>query len=337
MISIRKFLTAKDAPESEELLHVVQLLLQGIALHAVEGDRHDHEKFRSDMQKLLDGLEGAQAVAALLVITGSALKTLEDYNQRTTRYIRMQGAELQNMIGMLTRTIATLGTGTGRSVAKLREIEGQLEKASVIEEVRMIKLRMEQCLESIREEAQRQKVEASHTAEGLKHEIRESQERMHSVTAAPVRDPVTGLPTRADLEAVLGEVVGGPSLFYAALFVVDRVGVINSRFGYAMGDRVLKIYVDELSARLSAADKLYRWNGPALVALLERPDPIEKVRGQLVSLVPPKLERTIQLATRTALLPISATWAVFPVVAPLDDLIHQLDAFIATQWQEREA
>src|SRR5262249_41332500 len=150
MISLFKRSRQPEAIDREELLRVVRLLLQGIALHSVEGDREDFEKFRTDMQALLKTVDQDPSPSVLLVTTGSALKTVEDYNQRVTRYMRTQGAELQHMIAMLTRTIATLGSGNERSVTRLREIEGQLEKASVIEDVRMLKVRMEQCLEGIR-------------------------------------------------------------------------------------------------------------------------------------------------------------------------------------------
>src|SRR6266566_1172786 len=125
MISLRKFLLAPNESRGEDLLRVIRLLLQGIAMHAVEGNRQDYESFRADMQKLLTGIGETPLPSELLVATGSVLKGLEEYNQRTTRYVRMQGAELQNMIGMLTRTVAVLGAGSARSVTRLREIEGK--------------------------------------------------------------------------------------------------------------------------------------------------------------------------------------------------------------------
>lgn len=324
MISLRKLWSAEPASADDALLRVVRLLLQGIALHAVEGDRNDHEKFRSDMQAMIDSLEHDPSPAVLLMTTGSALKTLEDYNQRTSRYVRLQGAELQNMIGMLTQTVSALGAGSERSVTRLKEIETQLEKARVIEDVRMLKLRMEDCLGGIREEAQRQKTDSSQTLQGITEEIIKSRERMR-VATVPAPDPVTGLPTRVDAEIALNKAASGSQTAYAVAFAVDRVGVINTRFGYAVGDKVLKIYLDELRARLSANDPVFRWNGPAFVVLLERPDPIERVREQLGFVVPPKLERNLQLPNRSALLPISATWAVFPVKQPVAALGEQID------------
>jgi hypothetical protein len=154
VISLKTLWSAQQPLANDDPLRVIRLLLQGIALHAVEVGRADHENFRLDMQALLEAVGANPSTAVLLVTTGSALKMLENYNQSTTQYLRMQGAELQNMIGMLTRTVAALVSGSNRSVTRLREIEGQLVEASEIQDVRMLRLRMEQCLERIREEAQ---------------------------------------------------------------------------------------------------------------------------------------------------------------------------------------
>jgi GGDEF domain-containing protein len=241
------------------------------------------------------------------------------------------------MIAMLTKTVATLGSGSERAVTKLREIEGQIEKTAMIEDVRQLKMRMEACLEGIRDESQRQKTESMHTVEGLKHEISQTQERIRTAAVAPSRDPVTGLLSRAEAEAACLEATKSGKSAYAAFFVVDRVAVINSRFGYAVGDRILNLYLEELRKKFSANDEIYRWSGPAFVVLLSRPDPLEKVREQLRFLVPGKLERTVELTNRSALLPISATWTVFSVTLPVEVLSEQLDQFLAGQWQQREA
>jgi GGDEF domain-containing protein len=332
VISLRKFWSAEPLAHDDALFRVVRLLLQGIALHAVEGDRDDRDKFRADMENMSAGLERDPSPAALLMTTGSALKALEDYNQRTSRFVRLQGAELQNMIAMLTRTVSALGAGSERSLINLKEIEVQIEKASVIEDVRMLKVRMEQCLQSIREESQRQKEDSRSTLEGISEEISKSRERLLAA-AISATDPVTGLPTRVDAEIAFEKAAHRPGPAYAAVFVVDRISVINARFGYAVGDKILQIYLEELRGRLSAGDPIFRWNGPALVVILERPDPIERVREQLGFLVPAKLDRTIQLPNRSALLPISATWTVFPVALPSAALSEQIDRFIAGQWQ----
>jgi GGDEF domain-containing protein len=332
MISLRKFWTDTDKEaEPATLTRVVQLLIQGIALHAVEGDPLDHQMFRREMQTQMDAVEASPTPAELLVSIGAVLQALEGYNSRTTRHMRLQGAELYHMITMLTRTVETLGSGSEHSVGRLREIEGQLEKTSVIEDVRLLKTQLAECLDGIRTEAQRQKAESARAIASMQADIRDSQERISVAGAGPVLDPTTGVPARAAAAAALAELVLSPHPPYAALFVVDRIQLLNSRFGYEVGDRVLKSYLEELRKHLPPGDQIFRWSGPAFLALLNRPDRIEKVREHLRFSLPPKVERNFELSKRSVLLSITATWAVFPVTPPLDEMVERLDTFLGTQ------
>ncbi len=332
MISLRKFWTAAEQEaDPAGVARVVGLLIQGIALHAVEGDPLEYQMFRHEMQVQIEAVEANPPAAELLVSIGAILQALEGYNSRTTRHLRMQGTELYHMITMLTRTVETLGAGSEKSVGQLREIEGKIEKTSGIEDVRVLKLRLGECLDGIRVEAERQKADSSRAAASLQEEIRSSQERITAAGAGPVLDPTTGVPARAAAAAALAEWVLSPKPPYAALFVVDRIQLLNSRFGYEVGDRVLKTYLEELRIHLPPGDQIFRWSGPAFLALLNRPDTIEKVREQLRFALQGKIERNFELSKRTVLLSITATWTVFPVTPPLEGLIGRLDAFLSTQ------
>lgn len=335
MISIRKFLGAQgdqaQEPETVDVTRIVRLLIQGIALHAVEGDAGDYQIFRHEVQKQLDIVETNPPPAQLLVSVGAVVQALEGYNSRTTRHLRLQGVELYHMITMLTRTVEILGTGSEQTVGKLRAIGAQIEKSSGIEDVRSLKLRLSECLDGIRAEAQRQKAETARTVARLQDEIRGSQDRISGAGASHVLDPLTGLPARAAAVAAIEEWAMSPSPPYAALFIVDRIQLLNSRFGYEVGDRVLKTYAEELRTHLPAADQIFRWSGPAVLALLSRADPIEKVREHLRFALPGKVERNFELAKRSVLLSISATWAVFPIALPVSELIDRLDTFLGAQ------
>jgi diguanylate cyclase (GGDEF)-like protein len=240
----------------------------------------------------------------------------------------MGEAELQNIIGMLTRAVATFGSACDRSVARLQKIECQLEQASGSEDVPLLKRSIQECLESIRDETLKQKAERART-----HEMLQVLETSHSAPAkAP--DPVTGLPNRLEAEAALAAAAEGQTPAYVAMLLVDRVALINSRYGHAAGDEVLKLFLESLQTRVLPDDRIFRWSGPAFVVILERTDRLEKVRHLFRAVVPGKIERTIHAANRTALISISSTWTLLPVVVPPADVIEELDKFLANQWKQ---
>jgi diguanylate cyclase (GGDEF)-like protein len=240
----------------------------------------------------------------------------------------MGETELQNIIGMLTRAVATFGSACDHAVARLQEMECQLDKAFRSEDILLLKQGVQECLESLRDETVKQKAERARS-----HELLQVLDTSHAVPIA-LSDPVTGLPNRSEAEAALAKAAAGQKPGYVAMLSVDRVALINARYGYAAGDEVLKLFLEALQTRVLPEDRIFRWSGPAFVVILERMDGIEKVRHLFRAVVPAKIERTIHAATRTALISISSTWIMLPVTLPAANLVEQLDKFLANQWKQ---
>jgi hypothetical protein len=76
---------------------------------------------------------------------------------------------------------------------------------------------------------------------------------------------------------------------------------------------------------------MFRWNGPAIVMLLERPEPLDVVRGQLKRILEVKVEETFDLGHRSVLIPISTAWSAFRLVSPMALAVNQVQTFIASQ------
>src|ERR1700676_2667267 len=156
MISLKPYLFgAKDQGADNAYRRIIGLFLQGIALHAVEGEKSDYEHFRADIDQFGKQITPELPMPELLVAVGAALQAMENYNRRTTQVIHRQNSELQNMVSMLTQTVITIGSSGDSSVQKLQEIERSIERARMLEDMQALKLRLGECLETVREETLR--------------------------------------------------------------------------------------------------------------------------------------------------------------------------------------
>ena len=81
-------------------------------------------------------------------------------------------------------------------------------------------------------------------------------------------DPVTDLPARAAAEQAIENKMSAGKTFVTALFVMDRLPSINGRFGHSVGNDVVIGSAHLLAQKLSGAT-LYRWSGPAFLALFD--------------------------------------------------------------------
>ena len=333
MISFKPYLFGqKDKDADSAYRRIISLFLQGIALHAVEGEKNDYDRFRADIDEFGKKITPDTPMSELLVAVGASLRAMEDYNRRTSKVIHRQNSELQNMVSMLTRTVITIGSSGESSVHKLQEIEKSIERTRMLEDMQLLKLRLGECLEAVREEALRQKTEGQTTLESLKKEVENSRERVGSVAAAAMElDAATGLPSKKEALKAIQAAVESPPNKFLAIAVISRVQAVNARFGYAIGDQVLSTFAKHFKDNLGAQDQVFRWHGPAIIAVLERDDRLEKVRAEIRRFAEVKLEKTAEVGNRTILLPISASWSIFAVAPPTEELLKKMEAFTAAQ------
>ena len=324
MISIRKLMAGGQA--EAPLRRVIQLLLQGIRLHAVKGNPEDREPFHESMNSVSRAVEEETDVNGLLVHAGTAIQTLQDYNRRTSAYLGGQNQELQAIVTMLTSTIGTIGAVGDENVKRLGDIEQQVFSATQIHDVRQIKAKLAECLDQIRQEAARQRDETSQTVDQLSRDMDRTRNQNRAAQAARL-DEVTNLPVRSVAEAALAEACQTEKPAFAAVISVDRIKIYNLRFGLKVGDEVLQHFAAWIGKNFREEDRLFRWSGPTLVALLPRVSRLEIVREELARVMATPFEYTVQTASRGVLLPVSARWALFPMMASPRLLFHKIDSF----------
>lgn len=193
-------------------------------------------------------------------------------------------------------------------------LQGIVETAGRADDVHTIKSQLADCLSSILEEVERR--------QGLPN---------------PSLDPVTGLPARARAEdAILNACSAYPNACVGVL-AIDRLNTLNLKFGNQAGDKILQHYAETLRHQLPSGYQVFRWSGPAMVALLLRPERIEQVRREFGRLVDTRYEHVVDTPSRVVHLPILPRWAVWPMMASPPLLFHKIDCFASMQAQGKSS
>ena len=105
MIELGKLIYRKREDRADCWYRMARLLIEGIREHAIEGDTGDYEEFRSNMKALEARLDPATPAAEVLVLAGSAVKELENYNRGATRFLSAKASQLEHMVHMLARAV----------------------------------------------------------------------------------------------------------------------------------------------------------------------------------------------------------------------------------------
>ncbi|HVV47226.1 MAG TPA: diguanylate cyclase [Bryobacteraceae bacterium] len=328
MLSLKSFL---NASESELALRkVVSLLIEKIGASAAKGDGDEHADFCAEMNDLRDRLAAEVSSENLLIMAGSAVQTMENYNLRISTLIRRQAAELQSVIAMVTETALKIGGESTRSAQRLQEIGNHFEKAGSFDDLKTLKAHLGECLNSFRQEVERQKHESDSAIRSLQRQVGQRGAEIPT-PSNDTPDPTTGLPCKpAALQAMQAAAETGMRLYVVAM-VVKGVQSVNTRFGFEVGDRMLRTFKENLERHLSPKDKLFRWDGPAIVALMDRAEPVGQVRTQIRRILDGRLEQNFTVDGRSVLIPIHADFLIFPLMPPMAQVVRQIQKFVGVQ------
>lgn len=317
ILSIKRYLEKDgaiqvDTSSPAALLEVIHLLLNGVANYAVELNQAEYGAFRDEVLALSKQLLQEASPELAVSITGEALKRMEVYSALVTKSAKAQGGELQRMVTMLTDTVGRLSSGNEASITNLQKISKRIEQTKEVNDLRQIKSHLAECLDSLQQETTRRRTETSLMLVRMKDELAKTRERIEGRSPKPsARDNLTGFPDRTEAEATLAHALQQGASLYLGVFQVQRLPLINARFGYAAGDQILSHFATHLRQFLNAGDAIFRWGGPCFVATMERASTHQDVRNELSALSSVRLEKTIHVGARVALVPVACVWTVF--------------------------
>jgi GGDEF domain-containing protein len=131
-------------------------------------------------------------------------------------------------------------------------------------------------------------------------------------TGVVTTDPCTGLPDWREADRAIERVVNEKREVSVAVFYVHRMNYVNARFGSVIGDKILFVCSQHLATALvRPTDALYRWKGPAFVAILER-EPQTNPENDIQRLLATPLSQYLETPSRTVYLPIKLTGRTVP-------------------------
>lgn len=311
-----------------ELLRTIHRLLEGVALHAVEVDGQEVARFREDIRNIAARITLDATAEDRALATGEAIKALQEYGRNVRSLTEAQRSELMSVVAMLTKTLNLIvSRGTG---SQLTMLERKLESATGLDDIRVLKLHLNDCLQIARQEICHQRELTAQAQVALADARTEA-----ANLAAQVRsqDPLTGLPNRRVAEDVLAAHCGRKSAF-AAIIVMARLYTINARYGIKTGDEMIRHTARQLVQDLNGFS-VHRWGGPSFLAFTDAEDSVQMTQSRLRTIPPLQISNISgnRSRERSLMLPVSTAWTVYSLELEtgLSSIVPKLDSFVASQ------
>jgi GGDEF domain-containing protein len=258
----------------------------------------------------------------LVLIAGVLAQAMERATTQMQRRLDSRAEAMRDLLFTLLDHLESVHAGAG-NFARLAQIRKHFE-AGWPEDPGMVQQMLAACLSSLKREFE-EKQDATEVRTAALHARVKLLEQSTTAGSASntdkkgpgpalvVIDPCTGLPAKAEAEAALQRAIGGPAQTYVAVFYVQRLSRINARFGEDIGNEILLFCSQHIATSLSRSnDLLFRWSGPAFVAILEREESPVAVLGEVRRVAAAPLNRFFETSSRTVYLPIRLSAEVIP-------------------------
>jgi len=118
-------------------------------------------------------------------------------------------------------------------------------------------------------------------------------------------DALTGLPTRAYAEAKLILAHGLAADCYLAIFVIKRLALINTKFGFARGDQVLLKVVVHLAQALPEFNSFFRWTPCSFITMAPPGMSFAQMRSKIQVVELTRITPTLEWEGHSAMVPVA--------------------------------
>lgn len=332
-ITLRKYLyggSPKSGAGEEQigefcsaLAEFARKAIRGAAELMRDGGEPGIETLRGRIRDLGSQLEEAAAPGDIVGIGDRFAVILTDYWKLRAEAEIERDAEFQKIVSMLNQTVMVLSAGSRRSVARLKKIEKGIESATRLQDIATLKAQLSDCLSFVREETAREREEVARTVLIMEAEINKAKQSVELANS--------GLPGRAEAERVLASSLDSDRVadLYAAVFTLDRLDSIYSRFGSAVGDQAFRDFVGRLLLSLDVPKQVFQWDDCSVLAVLERAAPVGGVRAEMQRLSAEPLDVNVEVGGRMAVLSLVSRWLVLALAGARspDWLINEIDSF----------
>jgi GGDEF domain-containing protein len=328
MVSIKRYLNLATVEEKPGT--ALALVLQRLCDIAVDWDPDQTESLREEMDMITGGLAPDLPQKEQLVVAEAAMQALEAHSRKVVQMVEKQYADFQAIIKMLADSLTRIAGPDAESVHSLRRIDEEFDRRTGFRDLAALRQHLTKCLPEVRKEIEHEMVASRALIERLQIEI-ESNIKPGETAVRKRVDPATGLPEQAECLAAIRDVIAKGTRHYAVVMVVNRVEPIAARFGKDAGEWMLGRFREYIESQFAETDLLFRWSGPALVAIIERPQTFDQVRAFVKRIFEAPINETIDVNGRSVFVPITASWSVSMICATPETTEKQIQRFVAGQ------
>ncbi len=279
MISLKKYLDMDIEPPRAPDSGLSQLLHAGLESYASvlrsvgNCGARACPAVSSELQQKLSDLANrfaGELTPALLTETGTrASESLQTWANLTVAYFHAKTAEVKELLIVLAHTADSVGQRDHQYTDHFTQLTPRLRTISNLEDLTQLRASLVQQASELKTYVDQMARESQKLVQTLPTEVSTYQAKLKKVEELALRDALTGLANRLNLEERIDSWIARGRTFCVVMVDVNRLKQVNDQHGHLAGDSLLQQFAQELRSSLRSSDLVGRWGGDEFLIVME--------------------------------------------------------------------
>jgi diguanylate cyclase (GGDEF)-like protein len=277
VISIKKYLdmdpASAGAAEAEELLKAtLESYCSTILVMGKSGDRAC-PALGSGLQQSLGALGkrlSHQVTPSLVRGTRKHVEEqLQQWGDHTAEYYKAKANDVKEILLVLASTAESMGERDQRYTKQFAELTTRLKTIADLEDLAQLRASLMERATELKNRVEQMAEDSNRSVARLRAEVSTYEARLKSVEQIALRDALTGLPNRRNVEDRMERRIESKQVFCAVFLDLNRFKQVNDIHGHMAGDSLLKQFAEELRSNTRPTDVVGRWGGDEFMLILD--------------------------------------------------------------------
>ena len=278
MISLKKYLDMdiklreQSDPELDELLPAALTAYRSALLAMGESAARACPATGSDLQQELESIEtrlDSATPATLKETDQQVTNQLQQWGDRTDEYFKAKVNDVKEILIVLARTAESVGERDKRYANQFSQLTSGLQTIANLEDITQVRATLVKKATELKTYVDQMAQDSQKLVVQLKGEVTNYEAKLKAVEQLALRDEVTGLPNRRNVEGRIEWRIEHNHTFSLAILDMNGFKQVNDQYGHPAGDHLLKQFAHELRSALRSTDMVGRWGGDEFVIVLD--------------------------------------------------------------------
>jgi len=263
----------ENPPDPSELFPALLMAYRAALLDMGKSSVQACATIGDEMKHSLAGFEATLAgnltPALIAQIQSNVEKELSKWGGRTSDYFKAKASEVKELLIVLAKTAESVGERDHRYATRFTELTTQLRTIANLEDIAQVRSSLVQRANELKSYVDQMAQESKKSVAQLQAEVSTYETKLKAVEELALRDPLTGLSNRRNVEERLEWRITHQQQFCLIILDLNNFKMVNDTHGHLAGDSLLKQFAQELRGSIRSTDLVGRWSGDEFVIVLD--------------------------------------------------------------------